>query len=61
MMAYAIPSDERLHSVDILQKMLTNGNLAYNSINKDYLPIQNLVKIFSNKSSVVTVPVISPR
>lgn len=61
MMAYAIPSDELLHSVDILQKMLTNGNLAYNSINKDYLPIQNLVKIFSNKSSVVTVPVISPR
>lgn len=61
MMAYAIPSDERLHSVDILQKMLTNGNLAYNSINKDYLPMQNLVKIFSNKSSVVTVPVISPR
>ncbi len=26
-----------------------------------YFPIQNLLKIFSNRSSVVTAPVISPR
>ena len=30
-------------------------------IEDTYLPIQNLEKMFSNKSSVVTKPVISPK
>lgn len=42
MMAHAIHSDERLHSIDTLQKMLTNGNFAYNSLNRGYLPMQKL-------------------
>jgi hypothetical protein len=50
-----------------LHNLLTISNLvavicrSYAVIITDYLPIQNLLKIFSSRSSVVTFPVISPR
>lgn len=49
-----------------LQNCLFNRFTAYYIvlvivIYAGYFPIQNFVKIFSSKSSVVTVPVISPR
>jgi hypothetical protein len=45
----------------ILSGLLTFSLQRNPVILRAYLPMQNFIKIFSNKSSVVTCPVISPK
>lgn len=45
----------------ILSGLLTFSLQENRVILRAYLPIQNLLNIFSSKSSVVTCPVISPK
>ncbi len=49
------------HNLLTMSYLLVSSYRNYAVVIIDYLPIQNLLNILSNKSSVVTLPVISPK
>ncbi|WP_256009765.1 hypothetical protein [Desertivirga xinjiangensis] len=61
--SHEFPSGEKLATIKnrIISLKLKNDRPLKNKNRSYHFPIQNLLKILSSKSSVVTVPVISPR